>query len=131
MREEVEAAELAEWRAAWVPALHGLLDCDPSDPMLPSRVPLEAEGHGHVGWLLLGPRPDGSFYGKDEREALADIADPLARALAIVRKREERDAKREGALKRQGTALRSLSKRFSALESQLARLLGTPSSTAT
>ncbi|CAN5382447.1 hypothetical protein BH09PSE4_BH09PSE4_08040 [soil metagenome] len=52
------------------------------------RVPLTADGIGDVGELLLGPRPDGSLYGKDEREALAEIADPVARAIAIVRRRE-------------------------------------------
>ena len=56
------------------------------------RVPLEADGCGRVGWLLLGPRPDGSFYGKDEREALEEIADPIARAIAIVRQREGRQS---------------------------------------
>jgi hypothetical protein len=86
-------AEGAEaWRAGWTPAAHDGLDCDRRDPLFPMRVPLEAEGHGRVGWLLLGPRPDGSFYGKDERDALAAIADPVARAIEIVRTRAEREA---------------------------------------
>lgn len=36
---------------------------------------------GHHGWLLLGPRPDGSSYGKDDVEALEAIAPALRRAL--------------------------------------------------
>jgi hypothetical protein len=38
--------------------------------------------------MLIGPRPDGSIAGKDEREALEDIVVPLARSLRIVMSRE-------------------------------------------
>jgi hypothetical protein len=62
------------------------------DPLFPIQVPLRADGVGLVGWLLLGPRPDGSFYGRDEREALIEIADPVARALSIAATREAREA---------------------------------------
>ncbi len=61
------------------------------DPLFPMRLALDTEGTGRVGWLLLGPRPDGSFYGKDEREALADIAGPVARALAVAGTRDRRE----------------------------------------
>jgi hypothetical protein len=63
--------------------------------MFPLRIRLDADrrrGRGTVGWILLGPRPDGSFYGKDEQEALAEIAGPVARAVQIVRIRERREA---------------------------------------
>ncbi|MCM8729834.1 hypothetical protein ACFO8O_02460 [Hephaestia sp. GCM10023244] len=95
--------EVETWRADWVPAAHDGLDCARADPVFPMRVPLAADGHGRVGWLLLGPRPDGSFYGKDERESLAEIADPVARAVQIVsvRARRERDqAERIASLER-------------------------------
>ncbi len=97
----IERDKVEAWRAGWTPAAHDGLDCDRGDPLLPMRVPLEADGHGRVGWLLLGPRPDGSFYGRDEREALAEIADSVARALEIVRARGEHDEK----LKRRLTAI--------------------------
>jgi hypothetical protein len=61
-----------------------------------------------IGWILLGPRPDGSFYGKDEQEALAEIADPVARSIHVARQRAEREAHTEF--------------RLSGLESALARL---------
>jgi hypothetical protein len=80
------------WRAAWLPPAGSGLQVDRDDPLFPARVPLEADGHGRVGWLLLGPRPDGSFYGSDERAALADIADPVARALEIAGLRRAREA---------------------------------------
>ena len=62
---------------------------DRTDPFFPMRVPLYVDGVGLLGWLLLGPRPDGSFFSKEEREALLAIADPIARALAIAFQREK------------------------------------------
>lgn len=95
------------WRARWRPADGEGPGAEPSDPLLPVRVPLEADGCGRVGWLLLGPRPDGSLYGKDERETLADIADPVARALHIVRRRAAREAEIDARLARLEAALPS------------------------
>ncbi len=94
----IEAGEVEAWRRGWTPSARQGLDCDRADPLFPMRVPLEADGHGHVGWLLLGPRPDGSFYGKDERDVLAAIADPVARAIQIVRARGVQEARTSGAL---------------------------------
>lgn len=62
------------------------------DPLFPMRLPLQSEATGPVGWLVLGPRPDGSLYGKDERKALAAIAGPVARAIDVARSRERREA---------------------------------------
>ena len=90
---DIEPAAVAAWLAgAALPAegVSGLVR-DRADPLFPLRVPLQADGVGLVGWLLLGPRPDGSFYGREERAALADIADPVARALAIAIERERRE----------------------------------------
>ena len=70
------------------------LVCDRTDPLFPVRVPLRGDDVGLVGWLLLGPRPDGSFYGREERTALSEIADPIARALAISVERERHEAAR-------------------------------------
>src|SRR5690606_24481278 len=88
----VDAEEVEAWRAAWQPSSRPGIDADRADRLFPLRLPLEADGHGRVGWLLLGPRPDGSFYGRDERETLLAIADPVARALEIARQREAREA---------------------------------------
>jgi hypothetical protein len=67
------------------------LYCDRTDPVFPMRVPLYVDDIGLLGWLLLGPRPDGSFFNKEERETLLAIADPMARALAIAFQREKAD----------------------------------------
>jgi len=85
---DVEPGGFAEWQAGWTAPRAEAPDVDKDDPLLPVRVPLDADGSGRVGWLLLGRRPDGSLYGKDEREVLAEIADPIARALAITGRRE-------------------------------------------
>ena len=70
------------------------LSSDREDATFPLRLPLvvTAEGRELVGWLLLGPRPDGSFYGMDELDALKDVAEPIARAVHIARLREAREA---------------------------------------
>ncbi|HYG46324.1 MAG TPA: hypothetical protein VD846_00140 [Allosphingosinicella sp.] len=66
---------------------------------LPLRVPLRIGHRGEeVGGLLLGPRPDGTSPGKDERQALEEVADPIARAIHIVRRREERERALEARL---------------------------------
>lgn len=94
-------AEVRGWLKQAAPAARAeALDCNRADPLFPMRIRLRvrhAKG-APLGWLLLGPRPDGSFYGKDERAALAEIADPLARALHIVQQRERREAKQEARL---------------------------------
>ena len=84
----------------------------------PVAVPLRI-GHqqAEIGTLLVGPRPDGSLPGKDEREALAEIADPVARAMRIVLLREAREARDEARQRRHEA-------RFAALEEKVARLLG-------
>ena len=95
----------------------GGLSADRSDTLFPLRVPLHADGVGLVGWLLLGPRPDGSFYGKDEREALLEIADPAARALAISRERHAREMS-------QRAELGDLRSRLATIEDWVTRLVG-------
>ncbi|HTU11507.1 MAG TPA: hypothetical protein VMG08_11495 [Allosphingosinicella sp.] len=62
----------------------------------PVSVPLRVEYQRmDIGALRVGPRPDGSAPGKDERDALAEIADPIARAVRIVRLREAKQHRQE------------------------------------
>jgi hypothetical protein len=75
----------------------------------PVRVPLRVEYQRmEIGALLVGPRPDGSAPGKDEREALAEIADPIARAVRIVRRREETQHRQESEMAELRAALQRL-----------------------
>ena len=102
-------AEVEAWQRGWVPNHAVNLDCDRADPLFPLRLRLHADGSETIGWILLGPRPDGSFFGKDERDALAEISGPVARAIHIVRQRDAREGK--------------LYDRMHSLESEFARLL--------
>ena len=88
------------------------MDCDKADPVFPVRVPLEAEGHGRVGWLLLGARPDGSLFGKTERDVIEEIAEPVARAVQVALRREEREA----AYRR---SFEAIERRFQSIEKRL------------
>ena len=108
---------MRDWLAAWQPPLDpGPLDCDDDDPVLPMRVALHGDGVGHIGWLLLGPRPDGSLYGRDERHALVAIADPVARALAVATKRHAVDQAHQHALFGLRTLIDDLIERLAKLE---------------
>ncbi|HEX2803100.1 MAG TPA: hypothetical protein VHN55_03860, partial [Sphingomicrobium sp.] len=115
---DVAAEEVRSWMADWSPSSrHDALDCARDDMLFPIRIPLHAEGAGTVGWILLGPRPDGSFYGKDEREALLEIADCVARGISVARRRAERETAHS-------RATELLTRRVSALESMVKRLRG-------
>lgn len=115
----VSADETMAWREGNpLPASAEALHCDRADPLFPMRVALRVRhlGGAPIGWILLGPRPDGSFYGKDEQEALAEIADPVARAVQIVLQRDAREA--AGRLE-----IAVLNGRLAALEEALASAL--------
>ncbi len=47
----------------------------------------------NVGWLLVGARPDGTSCNRDERRALAEVAAPIARAIATTLARDRREAR--------------------------------------
>jgi hypothetical protein len=87
-------------------------ECEPDDKIFRIRVPLCAHGEVCLGWLLIGPRPDGTSLSKDEREILEEVADPIARAIRIVikREREEQDVL---------DALQSLTRRIEDIEARL------------
>ena len=107
---EIQPEEVQAWRRSWGPALQDGIDCNRSDPLFPVRVPLEAEGHGRVGWLLLGPRPDGSLFGKAEFEAIEEIAEPVARAVQVALRRQEREQQVEVRLQAVEALIAKLSK---------------------
>lgn len=104
--------------------LAGELPANPSpgairadDPALPIRVPLVTPRGVTAGWLALGPHPDGSLYGKDDREALDEVAVPLARALDFAADRARREAAHE-------SERRELADQVARLEQKLAEVIG-------
>jgi hypothetical protein len=104
-----------QWVRGWSPPAHDSMDIDPADALFPVRVPLEAEGHGRLGWLLLGPRPDGSLFAKSEYRAIEEIAEPVARAVQVALSRAEREASHR-------RDLAGIKRRVAAIEKKLAQL---------
>ena len=76
------------------------------------ELPLKREDGSAFGAILLGPRPDGSLYGKAERQALDEVAGPVARAVRIVRERE-------AAAEAQAAEMAGLKARLAALEERI------------
>ena len=115
--EGLAAQGIAERLAAELPAdpSPGVIRAD--DPELPLRLPLITAAGATVGWLALGPHPDGSFYGKDDRRALEQLVTPLARALSLAMERARREAAREA-------ERRTLVERLAQLEQTLAQVAG-------
>jgi hypothetical protein len=91
------------------------LDIDRSSDF-PVRMALHCPFGSLRGWLLLGQRPDGSPYARDELDALLFVLPSLKRALFSSRQRElEREAEqaRQQSLRQ---VVRALDDRLSALE---------------
>jgi hypothetical protein len=67
--------------------------CESSDRLFPIRVPLvpSSDDEEPIGYLLVGPRPDGSIPSRDEQKALAEVQESIARAIRTVIKREARE----------------------------------------
>jgi len=62
--------------------------CHPKDKLFPIRVPLvPGQGEDTLGYLLVGPRPDGSVISHDEQKAMKEVAEPIARAIRNVIRR--------------------------------------------
>jgi len=103
----------------WVRQWDEPTDADPFDredgELFPLRMALRCPLGGIRGWLLLGPRPDGSFYGKDDLDALAEIVRPLQRALILV-------AEREAELARQRRVIANLNRSMARLSERLDRV---------
>jgi hypothetical protein len=87
---QVPRRRAEHWLGRWqAPLAAGPFSRNLSDPWFPLRMALTCPFGTIHGWLLLGPRPDGSFYGKDDLDALLAIAPPLRRTLVAVRTREQ------------------------------------------
>lgn len=116
------ASDAEDWLATHVISDQGQqLDCDRDDGRFPLRVPLRAGDRepALIGWLLLGPRPDGSFYGRDEREALAAVADPVSRGIRIVQVREAREQRALAQERRRDRRIAALERKLAELASRL------------
>lgn len=84
----------------------------------PLRIALRCPLGNIRAWLLFGPRPDGSFYGQDDLEALGEIVPPLQRTLLIVAEREAEARERARIEANVRHALAALNDRLGFLESR-------------
>lgn len=89
---------------------------DRSPAQFPLQLALLCPFNGKHGWLLLGPRPDGSNYGKDDVEALEAVLPALRRALIASHEREEARQEGRGGLSQCRDQIADLVARVSALE---------------
>ena len=106
---KVSAATGIERRhaAAWARRSRKDLPEAPDDGLFPVRLPLHCPFSGRTAWLLLGPRPDGSLYGRDDLDALDAVRPAIRHALswALNRERERADSRREWRALRKEVAL--------------------------
>ena len=61
---------------------------DGADDLFPVRVALHCPVSGESGWLVLGPRPDGSLHGKEDLDAIQCVLPAIRRALSWAAARE-------------------------------------------
>lgn len=85
--------EVEEWRRTKSAQDYRTDTCEPKDRTFPIRVPLvpSSDDEEPIGYLLVGPRPDGSIPSRDEQKALKEVSESIARAIRTVIKREARE----------------------------------------
>jgi len=93
------------------------LSCNREDHLFPVRLPLRAASgtQSLVGWIVLGPRPDGSIYSREERRALVEVEESVSRAVEVARQRQQTQSADRRWRERQ-------ERRLEELEAQLAAL---------
>lgn len=90
----ITAEEVEQWRSS-TDALDYKSDiCDAADRVFPIRVPLvpSSDREEPIGYLLAGPRPDGSIPSREEQKALKEVSEGIARAIRTVIRREAHEA---------------------------------------
>jgi hypothetical protein len=85
--------EVEAWRTSVFAQDYKSDICESSDRVFPIRVPLvpSSDEEEPIGYLLVGPRPDGSIPSREEQKALAEVSEEIARAIRTVIKREARE----------------------------------------
>jgi len=90
---ELSVDQVEEWRKTTSAQDYRSDICEPKDRTFPIRVPLvpSSDDEEPIGYLLVGPRPDGSIPSRDEQKALKEVSESIARAIRTVIKREARE----------------------------------------
>jgi len=91
---DISIDEVEAWQASAFAQDYKRDMCEPSDKTFPIRVHLipSSDREEPIGYLLVGPRPDGSIPSRDEQKALREVSESIARAIRTVIKREAREA---------------------------------------
>ena len=89
---------------------------DLSSSRFPLQLAMRCPFRGLQGWLLLGPRPDGSGYGRDGISALESIIPALRRALLAARSRELALERERAEWRRQWERIEAISAKITAVE---------------
>ena len=83
------------------------------DKIFPVRIPLvPGEGEQRVGFLLIGPRPDGSVISHDDQKVLRGVAEPIARGIRNVIRRVAYERKLESMIEHTSRRLEALEERI-------------------
>jgi hypothetical protein len=90
---DITVDEVEDWRSSSFAEDYKSDICEASDRLFPIRVPLvpSSDDEAPIGFLLVGPRPDGSVPSRDEQKALAGVSEAVARAIRTVIKREAKE----------------------------------------
>jgi len=92
--------------------------CERTDLLFPVRLALGGAGSDAPGWILLGPRPDGTLYRREDLDAVRSVVPALQQGLVVTRHREALDISINRREKRFRTEIRRIHARLSALERQ-------------
>jgi hypothetical protein len=89
----ISIEEVEDWRKSKFAQDYKRDMCEASDKLFPIRVHLvpSSDKEEPIGYLLVGPRPDGSIPARDEQKALKEVSESIARAIRTVIKREARE----------------------------------------
>jgi hypothetical protein len=110
----VTVEEVERWRNSPEASNVAEQDCEAQDKLFPVRLALvpSSDNEAPIGFVLVGPRPDGSIIGKDEQKALSSISETIARAIRNVIRREEQEAKINEAIAAQARRLDDIEAAF-------------------
>ncbi len=113
----IELDAVRRWARASVERDGAMLEHYPSDCLFRLCIPIRSTFAGATPWLLLGPRPDGTLYGKDELDALNAILPAVRDSLSSVMMREAYLAHQRRADRRVRQDLAELRSRVAIIES--------------
>jgi hypothetical protein len=88
---------------------------DESDQVFPLRLPL-GNATSAAAWLVLGPRPDGTLYGREDLDAVRSTLPSLHNALIATKARQILDAAIDRREKHLRTEIRKIYERLTELE---------------